>query len=298
MTGPWAVVAGDRDDPAWREAFFAFIRDVFPGLDFAAWHRLGCWNGPYQPFSIFEDGRMVANVSATPMRLLVNGTETAGVQIGTVGTLPELRGKGLARFLMEHVLDRFDAGSALVFLFANERVLDFYPKFGFRPVSTALFRGPLPATGRAGTPPLRSRPLDLESPADRDLVSAHLGNRLPLTKMFGAIDHAFITWWHLLNVFPRHVVHFPDPGVMVVATEENGWLHVWDVVSTRRFAWKAVLASLSAGRELAGAVHHFPPDQFTFDCARILPDPETHLFVRGALPLAPLAFAFPPTAQT
>lgn len=83
-----------------------------------------------------------------------------------------------------------------------------------------------------------------------------------------------------------------------MATEENGWLHLWDVVSARPFPWERALTSLAGGRSLAGAVYHFPPDQVTFDCSRVLPDPDTHLFVRGDLELAPLSFAFPPTAQT
>lgn len=55
------------------------------------------------------------------------------VQLGTVMTAPAHRGKGLARSLMEAVLDDWGRTCDGVYLYANGTVLEFYPKFGFVP---------------------------------------------------------------------------------------------------------------------------------------------------------------------
>jgi predicted GNAT family N-acyltransferase len=53
-------------------------------------------------------------------------------QIGTVMTDPEYRGKGLAAELMNRVIGQYENESEAFYLFANDTVLDFYPRFGFR----------------------------------------------------------------------------------------------------------------------------------------------------------------------
>ena len=46
----------------------------------------------------------------------------------------EYRNQGLSRFLMEQVLEEWRESCDLIYLFANDSVLNFYPKFGFIPV--------------------------------------------------------------------------------------------------------------------------------------------------------------------
>ena len=47
-------------------------------------------------------------------------------------TYPSHRGKGYARMLMEEVLKDYEGKADGIYLFANDSVLDFYPKFGFK----------------------------------------------------------------------------------------------------------------------------------------------------------------------
>ena len=65
------------------------------------------------------------------MNLIVNDKTVNGIQIGAVGTLPEYRNKGLSKYLMDLVLDKYQDSTDISFLFANETVTEFYPKFGF-----------------------------------------------------------------------------------------------------------------------------------------------------------------------
>ena len=117
-------------DDGLRQSYYAYTREVF-GFDLKTWHDKGYWDDRYVPHSLINSGQVVANVSASLMILQVNGKDVPAVQLGSVGVLPEYRGQGLARTLMERVLDVYK-GYPLLFLFAGGQVDGFYTQFGFR----------------------------------------------------------------------------------------------------------------------------------------------------------------------
>lgn len=47
-------------------------------------------------------------------------------------TDPDYRGRGLSRWLIDRVLEDFEQQVDFIFLYANDSVLDFYPKLGFK----------------------------------------------------------------------------------------------------------------------------------------------------------------------
>ena len=61
----------------------------------------------------------------------MDGTEKHYIQIGTVMTEKNYRGQGLSRYLMERVIDEYKENSDGIYLFGNDSVINFYPKFGF-----------------------------------------------------------------------------------------------------------------------------------------------------------------------
>ena len=86
----------------------------------------------YIPYSLLDDNKVVANVSVNIMEINIDGEEKKFIQIGTVMTDERYRNQGLARLLMEKVLDEWENKCDCIYLFANDTVLDFYPKFGFK----------------------------------------------------------------------------------------------------------------------------------------------------------------------
>ncbi|UVI29193.1 GNAT family N-acetyltransferase [Paenibacillus spongiae] len=122
-----------KDQDEYRSSFNQLAQLVF-GIDFEAWYRKGCWDDRYIGHSIVSGDQIIANVSVSKMDLTVNGAARRAIQIGTVMTHPDHRGKGLANQLMKYVLETYESACDLLFLFGNSSVLDFYPKFGFTAV--------------------------------------------------------------------------------------------------------------------------------------------------------------------
>lgn len=287
------IIQNYKDNDNLRNNFFDFIRNIFGNLDFREWFERGFWNDQFIPYSIVIDGKIIANVSISKLRLLIDDKEKSGIQIGSVGTLPEYRGQGFARKLMNYVIDQHEDSTDLFFLFANETVLDFYPRFGFRHVTQTIFSQNLSNFH----PDFSGRKLDINSETDMSIIKPLVNNRAPLTQIFGALDHSFITFWHLLNIFPENIIYLDDANVIIIATESNQELHIFDVIFTENVAISELIGKVIQNDTTNTVVYHFPPDQLNFHYDDTIPcdDP---LFVRGDFPIDGRKFKFPVTAQT
>nr|WP_307897013.1 GNAT family N-acetyltransferase [Clostridium botulinum] len=119
-----------RDDSILRNSFNTLTEKTY-GFNFKQWYEDGYWGDKYIPYSLLDGDNVVSNVSVNIIDFLILGEEKRYVQIGTVMTDEEYRGQGLCRTLMERVIKEWEDKCDLIYLFANDSVLDFYPKFGF-----------------------------------------------------------------------------------------------------------------------------------------------------------------------
>ena len=118
-------------DAAARAALGALTQAAF-GFDFEAWAARGfCARGAYVPYSFEEEGRILSNVSVNRMEFCLNGEKRRWLQLGTVATREDMRGRGLARRLVEIALADSMDGCDGVYLFANPEAAGFYEKCGF-----------------------------------------------------------------------------------------------------------------------------------------------------------------------
>ena len=138
------IVKNIRDDAALRSSFNRLAERTF-GLNFENWYQNGYWKNNYIPYSIVRQGQVIANVSVNPMTFSDSGTLHHYVQLGTVMTDPDFRGQGLCRLLMEAVEHDWAERAEAIYLFANDTVLDFYPRFGFQRAQEYRFFAPLSA---------------------------------------------------------------------------------------------------------------------------------------------------------
>ena len=124
------LIKNYRDNEMLRKSFNALAMKTY-GLDFEDWYQNGYWGEAYTPYSIVEEGKIVANVSVNTMDFILDGSRKHVIQLGTVMTDEAYRKKGYSRMLMEEVEKDYAGKTEGIYLFANDSVLDFYPKFGF-----------------------------------------------------------------------------------------------------------------------------------------------------------------------
>lgn len=277
---------------AWHQPFFSHVGQVFQGVDFRRWGALGGWTEAYEVFALAVGAEIVASIGRTRMRLVVDGQEATGFQLGAVSTREGHRGEGLSRRLIEAVLADLDHPDQPVILFANPRVLDFYPRFGFRPVDQHRFTAPVGIAPAAIPAPV----LDMARTDDRALLAAIAGRATPVNRCFAARDYFPILLWHLCDR-PMRVHHLkPFDGVAVVS-EEASRLTLHDLQAPRPFPLAEALPSLvtAPAREIAFG---FDPGDWWPGATPSGPDPESYLFVRGRPAPGAGPLRFPDLAQT
>lgn len=282
------LVSHYRDDEALRKSFIQLAADIF-GLDFTNWHEHGYWGERYIPFSYAEGEQVVANVSVNELDLVIDRKSHKALQIGTVMTHPQYRNKGLSANLMNHVLDEYEGKYDFMYLFANDSVLDFYPKFGFEQVEEHQYS----TKALTGTDPLTLRKLRI--PEDLEMVEKFIYTRVPVSNAFATANSAGITMYHVLTVFTDHLYYYPEADAILIFTRENGTVQLYDVISTVPLNTKDIISSFGDTDTIQ---FHFTPDQSDLPCQHEPFKRDGALFVRkGSRFEIPLFIKHPVTSE-
>ena len=171
------------------------------------------------------------------MNVFVNGQKRIAAQIGAVGTLPENRHQGLSRYLMNYVIEKLKNEVQFFFLFANETVMNFYPKFGFRNINENIFTSEIkiPKTH------FSAKKLNLSNKTDYSLLQDLIKKRKVITKYFGAEKYDYITMWHILNTYYNDLYYLEEEGIIFIKTEKDGDLNIWEVIYDKKFNMQQAL---------------------------------------------------------
>ena len=180
-----------RDNAALRHSFNALAKKTF-GISFEGWYQDGCWSDSYLPYALTEGDVVVANAAVNRMDFLWQGQVRRYIQIGTVMTDDRYRNRGLSRRLITEILHDWQARCDGVFLFANDTVLDFYPKFGVSAVQEFQHRKTV-KQNRIGT--AAARRLSLDDADDRRLFEHFSRKENPFAAL-QLLDRYGLTMFH------------------------------------------------------------------------------------------------------
>lgn len=293
MNNKYQIIEDYKDNKFLRSEFHLFISEIFPGISFIEWESKGFWIDKYIPFSIYKSGKIISNVSASFMDIIIHSRKYKGIQIGAVGTLPEYRNQGLSRELMNYVIHKYNDEVDLFFLFANTTVLEFYTKFGFRCVQEFIFIRDMDIP----KPNYSVSKLNIKNNEDYRLLCDQLKNRQALTKIFGAENYGFITMWHILNVYENDIYYLEQDDIIIIKQEKDNTLHIIDVLYRKTIDLVSVIPKIIESDSIKLIKFYFPPDQlnYRYDKTKKI---NTGLFILGDLDLTDIPFRFPITAIT
>ncbi len=283
-----------HDDSEWHERFFAFAENAFrAGNIFRRWTELGGWHPGYEVFAIERNGEILSTAGREQMQLVIDGKETSGYQLGAVATRSDCRNQGLSRRLLCRLLAEEEAPKLPVILFANPRVLDFYPRFGFARILQRRFTATV--TIEPAPPPAPT--LDMDEPHDRArLADLCRRARAPGT-VLSARDYFPTLLWHLLYK-PMPVFWLDEMDAALVASVADDRLFLHDVIAARAFDLTPILPRLIPNRVRSLEFGFAPETWWPTAHPSSGADMDTHFFVRNLPPLATEAFRFPDLTQT
>ncbi len=130
MKVEYTYIKAYKDNDKMRKGLNELTEKTF-GFNFENWYFNGFWGDKFIPHSLVDGNKVIAHVSVNLMDFHMDGTEKHYIQIGTVMTDKDYRGQGLSYYLMQKVINEYRDKADGIYLFGNDSVINFYPKFGF-----------------------------------------------------------------------------------------------------------------------------------------------------------------------
>ena len=244
------------DDENLFLSFNELAQNTF-SIDFSVWKNAGCTDGTYIPHSFVHEGRIIANVSVTKLDVIINQIEAKAIQIGTVMTDPSFRGQGLSRKLIEAVLKEYSYAE-LFYLFANDSVLDFYPKFGFVSSDEFLYCNEKLTEFKCLS---GARKLNGKRSEDIAILKDILSKRVFQSQLFGLKSAVSIPLWHFLNTYTEAFHYIAPLNCVAVYSLQNDELQIYDIISESPLNAADVMPYIITS-DIKRIVYHFIPDEF------------------------------------
>jgi GNAT superfamily N-acetyltransferase len=265
-----------KADDRLRASFFSLANQIF-GLNFKEWYEKGFWGNQYIPFSYVDENKVVANVSVNVIDFIIEGKKYKALQIGTVMTHPDYRNKGFSSSLMKKVLEEYKDQYDFMYLFANETVLDFYPKFGFTEVDEYQFSMEF-TVDQAVQGGIRR--LDINKKEDLDFINQFVNERIPVSKIFATGNSQSITMYHCVDIFNHDIYYLEQEDVIVIFQKTENQIDIFDIISKREINIEAILTRI-ANKGLTKVVLHYTPDYEGLEFVSNLLKREGALFVKA-----------------
>ncbi len=271
-----------REDTTLRQAFNALTRQTF-GFDFEGWYGAGHWGDLYIPHALWDGEKIISNISVNLMNFVVDGTVKKYIQLGTVMTDADCRGKGFNREIMERILDKYAGTVDGIYLFANDRVLDYYPKFDFTPVKEYEYYMPCQTWEDALA--YEVEPVDWADEKQcrklyekiKRCAAAETPN--PNDALYMLENLGLYQFW-LAADYGESVFYLPKEDAYVIAEAGEERLHIIQMIGDQRLDIRRLAKTL--GGESAEAVLGFTPMEKEALQVREHEEEDTTLFILGS----------------
>ena len=267
------IIHGYRDNKQLRDSFNALAEQTFEGLSFESWYQNGFWGDSYDPHSIVLDGRVVSNVSVNHTDLEIGGQRYKILQLGTVMTDPAYRGRGFGRAIMDYIAREY-ADVDGVYLFGNDSVVDYYPKFGFRPGREMEYRKALSRNGES-----KAVQVKMDGPAAWAMLSAAM-ERSTFREGCPMVGNPELIFFYVSQFMQEAVYHIPHLDAWVIAEQEEHVLTIHNIFAKESVTIDDVAAAFGAVAELR--LGFAPADSEGWQISE-LGEEDCHFFVKGAV---------------
>ena len=267
------VIHDYRSDKALRDSFNALAEQTF-GLNFEGWYQNGFWKENYDPHSIVIDGEVVSNVSVNRTDLMIGGRRYRILQLGTVMTAEHSRGKGYGRAIMEYIEKEY-ADVDGIYLFANDTVVDYYPRFGFRPAVEYAYRKNVSQTGEN-----RAEQVLMDCPENWAKLAQAM-EKSTFREGCPMVDNPGLIFFYVSLFLQEAVYHIPHLDAWVIAEPEEGSLTIHNIFAGEGVTVDDVAAAF--GAEVQEIVLGFAPEAPDGWEIEEIHEEDTHFFVKGGV---------------
>ncbi len=266
------IITAYKNDEKLRKSFTHLANDTF-GIDLEDWYQKGFWTDDYIPYSVVEDGEVVANVSVNICNMKWRSRVHHLAQLGTVMTRPDCRGRGYIRAIMEEINRDCDRKFEGMYLYAEDRMADFYGKFGFLPASEyqCSKKVNIINDSTAEKVPIESKE-DLDRMVDIIQRRPQYGERI-------MVNNIGLFMFYISGLMKDCVYFVPASDSYVVAAQNEDNLTLYAIFSGEKVSLGEIIKSFGSG--VKNVTLAFTPENNTGFEQKKIKDEETVFFTRG-----------------
>ncbi len=243
------------------------------GLNFEDWYQNGYWGDNYIPYSIVLGDRVVANVSVNITNIVWNKSIKHFIQLGTVMTDEAYRNQGLIRRIIAEIDKDYGQKADGMYLFANDRVLDFYPKFGFEKAVEYQYSKEVDITADKS---IRQLPMNDKVSWDKFVETINNSMSYGCFQMTGNSD---LIMFYITKFMQECVYYIEELKTHVIAEVEEGELLIHNVFSEQEVNLDDVISAF--GRDVKRVVLGFVPENKSEYTVSLVQESDTTLFFKG-----------------
>lgn len=247
--------------------------------------------GDYEPHVLLQGDKVCANVSVNQMPMIYQGKRCFCIQLGSVMTDENYRKMGLGRYLLEQICKRWQEHCDMIFLFANDSVLEYYPKFGFQKKTEyeySMAMGELCSTeaeSMNGEKSIHAKveKLDMKDKANVELVNEFYQKKAPFS-LLSMIDNKDIHEFYYESIFADFVWYDKEKDLVYCVEEDENTIVVYDILGETSMSLSEVTARIAGNFEHVGQIRfEFTPINTTGMDVKLHKEEDTTLFVRGKM---------------
>ena len=248
-----------KHDKKIRASFNRLTESVF-GFSLENWYHDGFWGDYYIPYSLLHNNKVVSNISINKIEFDIERKTRTGIQIGTVMTDEKYRNRGLSKYLMEKVLHEWKDQTDFVYLFANDSVLDFYPKFNFKVVKEYQHSKTIDTHSSSSS----WKKLNMEDPTDVAFFIERIKESIPIAKI-SMRNNASLIMFYCNSNKKNSIFYIKELDAIVIADFEGDTVYLDDIFSISPIEINNVIHSISDKRILWVILGFTPLDDSGFE---------------------------------
>jgi hypothetical protein len=189
-------------------------------------------------------------------------------------THPDYRKQGLSRILIQKAITDYRNKSDLIYLFANNSVLDFYPKFGFKELKQyqCVKKADAIPTG------IYVKKLNMFDEKNRSFLIDKVMHSLSFAKVSMYANSALIMFYCTLFM-KNNVYYLKNYDAVVIANFTEDTMEVMDIFCSENIPLNKIMNAM-ANESVKRIVLFFTPKN-TFSYKTILLKSEDTLFAMG-----------------
>ncbi len=269
----YKIIKSYRNNAELRASFNRLAGEAF-GLNFEDWYQNGYWTDRYNPYSVVKDGEVIANVSINIMDMNYKGELLHLIQLGTVMTKPEYRNQGLIRRIMNEIDADYEGWVDGMYLFGNDSVIDFYPKFGYKKSYEHQYSKKVTISN-----PASMKQVSMSNKEEWSVLEAAI-HKSCMQGQFDMADNMELYMFYVSKFMQGNVYYDEKLDCYAIAEIEGDELLLHAVFAERQLELDKVIAAF--GENITQVKLAFTPrDTTSFECQELHVEDCT-LFVKGA----------------